>query len=195
MKQLLGALVGGAVAFVAYTGYKAASPHLGAWINVPQTASEQAAQFGDSDLDVSDEQYDRQAQRNSEIKEHFAAPSNPDPISNDLFQNIADKAKELEGGITEEEAGQLDSGQSEVIIPESEAVEPEVVVPEPEPAPEEIWEQEMEQVEKVPYEGAEELPDSGIALWFVMIFALCTAIGLKYRSTIKSVLCRKAVVA
>ncbi|MFA7682317.1 MAG: hypothetical protein WCX61_04795 [Candidatus Peribacteraceae bacterium] len=193
-RQIMGAIVGAAVAYVAYLGYQSVSPHLRAYIQVYH--SQQPARLSQTDIDESDEQYQRRAQRNEEIANMRGAapvPTDAEP-EDDLLERIANQAKQIEERLTEEDVQQL--GTDEAVLPESETSDgvldasvtdtQEEILPEPEvpatttPQPEQ-WQEQLGQMERVPYEGENPLPDSGIGLWLGVLGALAATAVMQRR--------------
>jgi len=171
-KQLAGAVIGALVAFGVYSAYKEFSPQLGAYINIFQPQSEEPGSFAQQDLDVENKQYERRMQRNQEVLEQRAAPQQEVP-----FQRIADKAKEFEQNLTAEQEQEILEGMDE-FVPEPEP-QPDLqadVVPDVLPA-----DQGLENIQRVPFEGGDELPNSGIGFMLAAAGALTVATALRKR--------------
>ncbi|MBU1123289.1 hypothetical protein KJ652_01755 [Patescibacteria group bacterium] len=178
VRQLIGAVVGAAVAFSLYVGYKEAAPRITA---LTQTywggANSLEARFSRGDIDMSDQQMARQASRNREISIHFASQEQPGGL-NVPFNRIAEKASQFEQELTPEQEAQI-MGAQEVGPFIDTKVNDEITIQYPDQAAsvadenEQKWENDWEQMERVPLEGGnEDLPDSGIGLWLAASGAL-----------------------
>ena len=69
-KQVAGALVGATLSLVMYQGWKTTSPHVTAWLSVPETTSEVAVELSDYN-GATTEQFERIARRAREISVKF----------------------------------------------------------------------------------------------------------------------------
>ena len=102
VKQLLGAGVGATIALALYAGYQVAAPNVLAYINVHR-ASQDEARFSSRSLDEEDRQMERQQQRNREIARAHDAPVIQGSNASDVFDTIAERVKEIEEDLVQEE--------------------------------------------------------------------------------------------
>ena len=171
-RQLLGAGIGATVALTLYAGYTQAEPVVTAYIM--RSDDVQEAHFAQKNLDHEDRQYQRQAVRNIEVAGHGAAPDE------DLFEKIAERAREIEEEYTEIEAEAILEDEEDVQeVPAAPAVE-EVIVPAV-PSPE-AWEREIANAPHEEFASEGDLPDSGVGLWMGIIVALTVAATLHRRT-------------
>ncbi|MCF7844454.1 MAG: hypothetical protein K9M03_01320 [Kiritimatiellales bacterium] len=176
-KQLCGAVAGAALAYGLYVGYQAATPRLSAYIDVFWSDTDTGARFATKEPDEFDRQLERQASRNNEIRERFAAPTNQPGMNAqpNAFDDIADRAKQFEEQLTEEDIADLVEPEEEV--PVSEGFEVEVAPPIPDPSVQ--WEQEWDTMKRETVDSGDDLPDSGIGMWMAAVAALGGASALR----------------
>jgi uncharacterized protein YhaN len=174
LKQLLGAGVGSLVALGVYTAYEILEPSMTALLVLPSGSNST-----DTNLDHSDPEYERQLQQNREISEHFSAPDDP-------FSGIADRANEIQDGLTEEERAAIEAaleeteGSDQVVdpAPTTEIDIPVETVEEPFPVEEQYVPPAPPYEASVTSVNADSLPSSGLGLWLAgaVTFALAAFI-------------------
>jgi hypothetical protein len=168
VKQLTGALVGGALGLVAYYGYEAAAPHLTAWTSIPQQWLESNGE-GSAVADKGQAQ-DRTGahfeSRAKEISEKFGAAYKKYQVTEEQSSSAAEES-------SAESVSSMASAWSEASSVASV------------PAPSWIdgaassWDDSA--MEKAPGPDTDELPDSGIGALGAVIAAGMGAGGLRMR--------------
>jgi len=192
LKQLVGAVVGGALALGLYYGYNTVVPKITAYMQVPYTESEQTANFAQQDLDTDELEFERRLRRNREIRDRFSAP--PESIPNEVLERVRRRVEEFNEQLTPEEEARINeeleggSGEEAGESEETEEIEEteEVVLPEPAAQGQSLnaeveWLQEWEETVRSPYEGSEELPDSGVGAGLGVLGALIATIAMRRR--------------
>ena len=170
-KQLLGAVIGGSLALVIYSGYKFVGPKITAWMYTPQslidTKSDDALRVAETDLP--DAELERMEHRQAGIAQRYAKPGTK------AAAGQTPKTMEPEKdpwGATVKEWEKLEAD----LLAEPEP-EPAPMPPPPEPV--------MELPEdSMPIDSSDALPDSGIGTWIAALVALFGASGLLYRRKI-----------
>lgn len=173
LKQILGAVVGGAVGLGFYGAYKYASPLVTAWLSIPQRFDTSIAQnevrMADGTVDPSEEAHFQT--RAQEIAAQFGANYAKYQVS-----PSAPEVKEAEVPMPEE--------SQETAVSVSVALEP-VTIAKPTwfAAPhEQAKESESDIVASVAHEGAPELPSSGFGILGLGAVISGSILGWKKRS-------------
>jgi len=179
LKQLAGAIIGATLAYGLYVGYQEAAPKLGAYIDVFWDDTQTSARFAQENVDQFDRQEERQASRNNEIRERFAADEDQPGLNvgTEAFDNIAERAKQFEQQLTEEDIADL--VEEPEVLPEQNLFDIEVTPPAPDSG--EQWEQEWEGMEREQVASDENLPDSGVGMWLAAVAALGGAAVIRKR--------------
>ncbi|MBU0766905.1 hypothetical protein KKF55_03940 [Patescibacteria group bacterium] len=177
-KQLAGAAIGATLAYGLYLGYQETAPRLGAYIDVFWDDTQTGARFATKEPDEFDRQEERQVSRNKEIRDRFAAPTDQPGLNvqPSVFDDIAERAKQFEEQLTEEDIANL--------VVEQEVLPVEVDVVPPVPDPNVQWEQEWEQMNRETVESGEDLPDSGVGIWLAVVAALGGAAVLRKKKAV-----------
>ena len=180
-KQLVGAVIGATLAYGLYVGYQEAAPKLGAYVDVFWDDTQTSARFAQDNTDQFDRQVERQISRNTEIRERFAADEDQPGLNvgTEAFDNIAERAKQYEQQLSEEDIADLVVEPEPEVLPEQNLFDIEVTPPAPDSS--EQWEQEWEGMEREQVASDENLPDSGVGMWLAAVAALGGAIVIRKR--------------
>ena len=174
VKQLSGALIGGALGLVAYYGYEAAAPHLTAWTSIPQQWLESNGE-GSALADKAQEE-DRTGShyesRAKEISEKFGAAYKNYQVEQET--DVTEDATAPEGDAVEADAAMSAE------VPSMPDVTEDIPAPSWVDAGDKgTWDDSA--MEKAHGPDTDELPDSGIGVLGALFAAGAGAGGLRMR--------------
>lgn len=190
-KQILGAVIGGTMGLLIYTGYKSGKPAIEAWLTIPQSTltnpSDEGATINDSSYDPDKAQ--RIKTRAKKIERVFSNQNSQYQLDDDVpFEDFKDAAPSDDTGLWSDEAVPLldggsgnlwDSGTDNThggIITETKPSVPVIDAVQP-------YDFSTTYDQPVVGKGkAPNLPDSGLGLWAGLAVAFAGAVGLRYRA-------------
>jgi hypothetical protein len=172
VKQLTGAVIGGALGLVAYYGYEAAAPHLTAWTSIPQQWLEsngEGSAVADKDQakDRTGAHYESRAK---EISEKFGA----------AYKNyqVEEAVVSEDATMSEGDTGEVDGAVDATASGESSSVA-DIPAPSWVDAGDGEWDDSA--IAKAHGPDTDELPDSGIGMLGALFAAGAGAGGLRMR--------------
>lgn len=183
-KQIAGAVIGGSLGLLVYSGYQVASPKLTGWLSIPQQWLESNGEGSRvADKDRTDRTVPHFEARAREIAKEFGAAYKnyqvPVSSTGEAQSSAASIASEssstgvmpFEGATTADESSSVDSASSEASSTQGE--------PDRVRAVRELWNDE--EIEKAQGPDTDALPDSGIGVLGALIAAGAGAGGLRAR--------------
>lgn len=200
-KQILGAVIGGSLGLVVYTGYQSGKPAIEAWLTIPQSTltnpSEEGTTLSDTDRDP--EVNARFKARALEIERAFSDRYEQQyQLQEDVpLEDSEDPTASDDAGLWDDEAAPLIDGGDDNLWDSGTDNTHGGIVTEPKPSAPMIdagqpddYSTTYDPPVRAGKGKAPNLPDSGLGLWAGMAVAFAGAVGLRYRKNIASLAVR-----